>query len=123
MKTVILADPEPGVRQLLRWRLGRAGVPVREALTPAAVYAAVSGGRAAAVVAGEWLAELDGSGLAAAVRAAAPHLPIFFFAGHSLPPEVFELPGVEVYLKPDGLGALCRELIDLAAGRTPALAR
>jgi DNA-binding NtrC family response regulator len=121
VKTVILAEPEPVVRRLLRSRLEAARVPVREALTLPAILAAAAGpGRVAALVAGEWLDGLDGAGLAAAVRAISSDLPIFFFVGDSLPPAVFEVSGVEVFLKPNGLVGLCHDLVALAADRAPA---
>jgi len=49
-------------------------------------------------------------------------VPVYFFLGNSLPPEVSEGPGVEVYLKSNGLPNLCLDVDGLVSHRPLAVA-
>jgi DNA-binding response OmpR family regulator len=105
--TVVIADADPALRQIIRYGLARAGVKaVETASGTAALIRLVTGrGRIAAVVAGHPLDGLGGAALVTAVRAVAPAVPIFLFCGDSLDStEVWE---AEVYLKPHGLLEMC----------------
>jgi DNA-binding NtrC family response regulator len=117
-KTVLLVETEPGVRALLRIQLRLAGLAVIEApdgRRGAAAFAAHTG-TVAVIVSGELDPRMDGAELLDAVRAIDPSVPVVFFLGQSLPHDVVGRPGVEVFLKPHGMWALCEAVARLAAG-------
>ena len=123
-KTVLLVESEQGVRALLRIQLRLLGLTVLEAASGRAGAAAFAAHHqdVAVVVTGELGPPVDGADLLAMGRRAIDgDVPIYFFLGHSLPPEVLGQPQVEVFLKPDGAGRKLRLAIDdLATGAVPA---
>jgi len=61
---------------------------------------------------------MDGAGLLDAIRAIDPTVPVVFFLGQSLPNDVLGRPGVEVFVKPNGMRELCQTVATLVnAGR------
>jgi CheY-like chemotaxis protein len=114
-RTVLLVEIEPAVRKLLRLRFELAGLTVLDAASGERALALFRAHRAsiAAMVSGELSDPIDGHALLQAVRAIDPDLPVFFFLSQSLPHDVFQA-GVEVYLKPHGLGDLCQSVVDTA---------
>ena len=121
-QSVLLVESDPGVRGLLGIQLRLRGSTVRVAASGRLGVAAFAAYRReiAVVVSGELGPPLDGADLLAAVREADPDVPVCFFLAHSLPPEILCRPGVSVFLKPDGAGALCRAVGDLMVAATPA---
>lgn len=115
-KTVLLVEIESAVRRLLRLRFELAGLTVVDAPTGERGLAAFQAhrGSVVAVVSGELSAPLDGLGLLAALRELDPDLPVFFFLSHSLPHDLIQS-GVEVFMKPYGLGNLCRSIVETAS--------
>jgi CheY-like chemotaxis protein len=114
-KTVLLVEIEPAVRKLLRLRFELAGLTVLEAPTGERGLSLFRAYRASvvAIVSGELSEPLDGYGLLEALRKIDPYIPIFFFLSHSLPNDLFQA-GVEVFMKPYGLGNLCRSVVAVA---------
>jgi CheY-like chemotaxis protein len=107
--TVLILEADPAIRRLVRLGLARLGMTAREAdAGPAAVAALVDGSWAVrAIVVGELVPGLDGVALANALSRARPGAGLFFFCGHSVDPELFDVPGVHVFLKPHDLRDLC----------------
>jgi DNA-binding response OmpR family regulator len=115
--TVILLEDDPAVRQLVRYGLARYRLDVREVATEAEAVAriAVDPGQVGAVVAGGPASGLDAGALVAAVRTAAPAVPVFFLCGDSLDATHVHEAGVEVFLKPHGLLEMCDAVAVAAA--------
>jgi CheY-like chemotaxis protein len=107
--TVLILEADPAIRRLVRHGLARLGLGVREAdAGPAAVAALADGSwTVRAIVVGELVPGLDGVALANALLRARPAAKLFFFCGHSVDPELFDVPGVHVFLKPHDLRDLC----------------
>jgi DNA-binding NtrC family response regulator len=108
-------ETDQAVRWLIRTRLRLERVKVVEAATGpqgVTIFAAQKD-QIIAVVSGELSDAYDGVQFLDAIRQIAPKIPVFFFLGHSLPDDIYR-PGVEVYLKPFGLGSLCRAVSELA---------
>jgi len=126
-KTVLLVEIEPAVRKLLRLRFELAGLTVLEAPTGERGLSLFRSYRSSfvAVVSGELSDPLDGHGLLEGLRKIDPDIPVFFFLSHSLPHDLFRS-GVEVFMKPYGLGGLCRSVVEAAGAHgdriRPALA-
>jgi DNA-binding NtrC family response regulator len=121
-KSVLLVESVDGVRALLRLKLKLTGLVVCEAASgqQGVITFAAHRKEIGVVVAGELGKPMDGGDFLEAVRKIDPTVPIFFFLGHSLPSEILEQPGVEVFLKPDGVGGLCRAVAELVATPSPA---
>jgi DNA-binding NtrC family response regulator len=107
--TVLILEADPAIRRLVRHGLARLGVAAREAdAGPAAVAALADGSWAVrAIVVGELVPGLDGVALANALTRVRPGAGLFFFCGHSVDSELFDVPGVHVFLKPHDLRDLC----------------
>jgi DNA-binding NtrC family response regulator len=115
LKTVLIVETDQAVRWLVSTRLRLAGLAIRDASNGpqgVSIFAAQKD-EIIGIVSGELSDAFDGASLLDAVRQIAPTIPVFFFLGHSLP-EGIHRPGVEVFLKPAGLGALCRAVANLA---------
>jgi CheY-like chemotaxis protein len=114
-RTVLLVEIEPAVRKLLRLRFELAGLTVLDAATGERGLALFQAHQdsVVAMVSGELSDPLDGHGLLQAIRELDPYLPVFFFLSQSLPHDIFQS-GVEVFLKPYGLGELCQSVVDTA---------
>jgi DNA-binding NtrC family response regulator len=115
-RTVLIVETDHAVRRLVGTRLRLAGITVREASNGPEGLATFSAHKEeiVAVVSGELSDVFDGSVFLDEVRVLAPSVPVFFFLGHSLPDGLYR-PGVEVFLKPGGLGDLCRAVVNLVA--------
>jgi len=120
-KSVLLVEIEPNVRKLIRLRLELAGLTVLEAPTGERGLFLFRAHRTSvvAVVASELSEPLDGVELLDGLRKMDPDIPVFFFLSHSLPHDLVQ-PGVEVFMKPYGLGGLCRGVVEAAAGAADA---
>jgi CheY-like chemotaxis protein len=116
-KSVLVVETVPGVRALLGIQLRLAGLAVVEAADGPQGVAAFAANRSAVavVVSGELGPPMDGADLLDAVRAIDPKVPVVFFLGQSLPHDVLGRPGVEVFLKPNGMRELCQVVAGLAA--------
>jgi CheY-like chemotaxis protein len=120
-KSVLVVETVPGVRALLGIQLRLAGLAVLEAADGPRGVAAFAGHRdqVAVVVSGELDPPMDGAQLLDAIRAIDPAVPVVFFLGQSLPHDVLDRPRVEVFLKPNGMRALCQAVAGLVAARSP----
>ncbi|HVK15091.1 MAG TPA: hypothetical protein VM597_40505 [Gemmataceae bacterium] len=112
--TTLILEADPAVRRLVRHGLARHGLTAREAGAGPAAVAALGDGSwpVRAIVIGQLVPGLDGVALAHALQRARPGVRLFFFCGHSVEPELFDVPDIDVYFKPHGLRELCAVVAD-----------
>jgi CheY-like chemotaxis protein len=112
--TVLLVHDEPALRKLLRLRLENEGVGVLEAtnVERAVQLHAERAADVGAIVSGARLAGLGGRDLLGGLRSANPGVPVFFFTSLPFPDADPLPPNVSVFVKPHGLNALVRAVLE-----------
>lgn len=119
--TVLVVEDEPGVRELIRSVLARAGHAVITADGPRAARAALERQPAVALMVVDLvIPELDGYALVAEVRQVSPGIPVIFISGFA-PDLARQAPGDAFLAKPFSSEALTGLVRETLAAVVPAL--
>ena len=112
--TILVIHNEPSLRKLLRLRLEKVGLAVREVndVRQSLNEFAVVADDVAAVVSGVRMNGLSGVELLAGVRDICPDIPVFFFSSHPLSDDSTLPPGVQIFVKPHELNDLIQAVRD-----------